>query len=405
MKPWLAKTLLGSAIALVLLAGLWMVLDARWSGMVERLRAQPRGSAEELLPPIDPAQDAGPIYGEACQRWIEWYEPEKVPLVNRALWMWRGGRIFRLEEWTIEDESALAWLDDPDVTGVRVLLQTAGQKQNCRLWNPRYRGVEPVLQFWLLELGRSVLMPDALRAARRADTARAWDALGSALALAVHAREDPSSETLFLSRTWAQPALRAVPSLLVHIPIDATRARRLLALLDRIQPDRDALRALDGDRVLCAEPIWDDLVAGRFPTGVSLPSDLADSLRYRILRTWRLLDECRYFEIQDELRERLASDPWRAPPQPEVSDMYPFTRELLPDHIWRFCGPWMLEERRARDLAEIALRLAIARAEHGAYPDSLAELGDTPREPLTGVAYTYAREADGCTLGDWRLAR
>jgi len=68
-------------------------------------------------------------------------------------------------------------------------------------------------------------------------------------------------------------------------------------------------------------------------------------------------------------------------------------------------GARVLEERHARDLAEIALRLALARAESGSYPATLAALGDLPREPLTNTPYAYARAGEGYTLASWAVPR
>lgn len=367
MKSWLAKTLLWSAIALVVFAGLWMLLDAKWSGELERLHARPSVSVEELLPPIDPAEDAGPIYVEAGRVWASGQHVEH---------------------------------GSPEFARIQELMRAAAQKPHCRLWKQEQRTFAPESLSALATLSQNLLLP----ALRHADAQEAWQGLDSLLALSVHLREDPLIVSLLISSALARHSFDELRPLLVQFPLGAEEARRLLASVQRLHTESDILRALDGERVLVAEPAWDSITRGHMPGGPGVPEGLLLSTKLRLLRPWRALDEAKYLELQAEYRSSLVANPWEARPAADIPAIFPFTKLMAigPEKIF---GTWVLEERHARDLAEIALRLAIARAESGSYPSTLDALGDTPREPLTNEPYSYARAGPGYTLSNWSIPR
>jgi hypothetical protein len=379
VKPWLARTLLWSAIALVLLAGLWLLLDSKWSGEVGRLRARSSASVERLLPPIDPAQDAGPIYAEVGRVWGSWYMGGEHPLAT---------------------DSHPSYLDSPEFAHIEELMHAAAEKPHCRLFQREQRSFEPNIFHGLGVLSSSFLLP----AVRHGDEQDAWRRLDSLLALSAHLREDPLILSLLLSRALASRSLDELRASIAQIPLAAEEARRLLASVQRLHPESDVVRALDGERVLFAEPAWDSIVEGKFPSGLWMRADLADSLRLKVLRPWRLLDEAKYFELLEATRARLAANPWEELPTPELPDVFPITR-IMNSGFPQLSGARVLEERHARDLAEIALRLALARAESGSYPATLDALGELPREPLTNTPYAYARAGEGYTLASWTVRR
>ena len=398
MKSWLAKTLLWSAIALVVFAGLWMLLDSKWSGEVERLRARPSASVEELLPPIDPADDAGPLYAEAWRAWAKLEHAAFDVRTNTS--PPTNGVALDLQTFTAIDIPQEMETESPEIAPIEELLHAAAGKRHCRLWDPASRSWAHQELWGLVGLANRHLLP----AAEHGESEVAWTHLECALALGVHLREDPLILALIASRGMTARSLALLSKLLATYPLSADHARLLLASVQRVHPEADVLRAMDGERVLFAEPAWDAIVAGRFPSGIWMRADLVDSLKLKLLRPWRLLDEGKYLETFDAARARLAADPVQVLSEPAIPDVFPIT-QIMSSGFPKLSGAWILEERRARDLTEIALRLAIVRAEHGAYPDSLAELGDTPREPLTNEPYSYARAGEGYTLSNWSIPR
>jgi hypothetical protein len=395
VKPWLARTLLGSAIALALLAGLWLLLDAKWSGEVERLRARPSASVAELLPPIDPAQDAAPIYVEVGQAWRSWQKAEQHESPKHVEIVSLEG--FRPEDHPLAPDPHPAYLDAPEFLRIVQQMQAAAQKPHCRLWRLAERELEPGTFPALAILSQSYLLPAALHAAENGDEQGAWAQFESVLVLGPHLREDPLILSLLLSSAVARNSLGVLPRILERAPLAADQARRLLAIVRRLHPEQDVLRAFDGERVLFAEPAWDSIVEGRLPTGIWMCTDLADSLKLKFLRPWRLLDEAKYFELQEAARAGMVASPWQAQPEPEIPDLFPIA-QILGGGFRKLTGAWVLEERHARDLAEITLRLALAHEESGSYPPALDALGELPCEPLTGRPYSYTRAGAGYSL-------
>ena len=322
----------------------------------------------------------------------------RLASVNRGLALWNNKHIYRPDEWTAEEEAGLADLDVPAVAQVRELLCAATQREHCRFWDSRTRTFSTFILASFVTLSQAVLVPGALRAAKHADAEGTWMQLETEFKLAVHLRESPLIVTLMDSRVTSRQAFESLPLALARVPIDPQHAERLMASLRRLQPETDVLRALDGERVLFAEPAWDSMVEGRFPSGICMDTDLANSLKIKALRPWRLLDEAKYFELLEAARARLAANPWLETPAQSVSDVFPITQEMC-SGFSKLSGAWVLEEHHARDLAQIALRLALARAESGSYPNTLDALGDVPREPLTNQPYSYARVGAGYTLG------
>ncbi|MBK7642284.1 MAG: hypothetical protein IPJ19_04430 [Planctomycetes bacterium] len=350
MKGCLAKTLVSGALALAVLAGAWIVLERRSTSVLEEARARwdasgaPQG-ANQVLPPIDAAQDAGPIYTQVARSWAS------------------AGA----------DKSA-------HEAQVRERMHAAAQLSACRLWRADMRDLDAQTIAGLAALTQDCLLPAADRAQAAGDADGAWTAIESVLALAAHLREDPLVASLVLSRVIAAQGFEKLRAFLGVLPLDAAHARQLLASVQRLHPEFDVLRALDGERVLVAEPAWESLVGER-----------------ALLAPWRRLDEKQYLELAELAREQLASKPWEPLAVPEVPEIYPVTR-VMSAGFAKLGGAWVLEERHARDLAEIALRLAIARAESGRYPDELAELGAHPIEPVSRRGYSYTRDGAGCTL-------
>lgn len=402
MKPWLAKTLLGSAIALVVLAGSWLLLDAKWSGALEERRASEAVLARELLPALATAEDAGPECSAALDRLTVWSWIEARSRFEQAE-QFLGEDRSRPECWSADELARFDFCDAPEVQGSLDEIEAALARPHCRLFEVCDSGGSwryvPNCAVWFPRF----LERECWRELLRGNRERAAEHVESAFALAAHAREVPTVGACRESDYCALRAIGTLHFLAERGELDAALALRIQPWLANIQPEADWLRAIDGERVLYGQYAWAGLREGTAPNGITHPTDPLGLLYSKLLRPWRLFEETRYEALLDEKRSLVEQSPWVKLPRPEISPLFQITRTLTT--FTELDGERRLRVRHARDLAELALRLMIAREASGEYPAALDGLGERPREPLTDADYAYARGADGCTLGDWRLPR
>ena len=400
MKSWLAKTLLWSAIALVVFAGLWMLLDSKWSGEADARRTSQTVMARELLPPLAPAEDAGPECSAALGRLTSWMLRGAASFQLDQAEKFLGEDRSRPECWSEEQLARFALCDAPEVQGSLDEIHAALMRRRCRLFEvfETGGGMHPI-PGWTLAFPQ-LLERECYREFLHGNRARAVEHLESAFALAAHAREVPTVEACEQSDYCLLGAVDALHFLAEQGSLDATLAVRIQPWLANIHPEADWLRAIDGERALFGAYAWAGLREGRVPNGVGYPADRFGLLYSKLLRPWRAFEELKYDHVLDEKRALVEQHPWATLKRPEILPIFPIARELTTDT--ELYGKPRLHVRHARDLAEIALRLAIERGESGSYPNAL---GDTPREPLTNELYSYARAGEGYTLSNWSIPR
>jgi hypothetical protein len=397
VKPWLARTLLWGAIALVLLAGLWLVLDSKWTGELEKQRGSRIAEAQRLLPPLAPEDDAGPACRAALQQLDKWLARPDVSRETEKADNLLGADRNAPERWSEQQAALYSFCDAAEPRAILSRVRELLLRPHCRIYEVCESGggmhsVHP----GFMQYGQ-MLERECCRALLRGERAEAADHVESAFAYSAHLREVP----LVCACEESDDALLGAAKLLrIHEErglLDAQLAGRLLPWLGRIQPLEDWLRAVDGERMLFGQYAWAGLREGRAPDGVSHPTDPLGLLYSKLLRPWRLLQQLKYEKLLDEKRSSIESSPWEKHPRPEVPALYPITATLT-THA-ELDGARRLSVRHARDLAEITLRLAIVHAESGLYPDALDELGELPREPRTNAPYVYARAGGGYALG------
>jgi hypothetical protein len=399
VKSWLAKTLLWSAIALVVFAGLWMVLDTKWSGELDARRTSQTAQARELLPELAPAEDAGPGCSAALERLSWWMFWGATGLQLDQAEKFLGEDRSRPECWTEEQLARFALCDAPEVQGWLDEVEAGLMRPHCRLFEVcESGGGFRSVPSWTIQFPR-FLERECYREFLRGNRSRACEHLESAFALAAHAREVPTVGACEESDECVLYAVSALRFFAEQGALDATLAARLQHWLASIQPAADWLRAIDGERVLYGQYAWAGLREGVARNGITHPTDPLGLLYSKLLRPWRLFEELKYNALLDEKRALVAQNPWVKAPRPEISPLFQITCAL--NTFTELDGEQRLRVRHARDLAEIALRLSIA----GSYPITLDALGDTPREPFTNELYSYARAGEGYTLSNWSIPR
>lgn len=410
VKPWLEKALAWTLIAFVVLALIWFALDSKGRSDVDARRERwalngwPTDPAE-LLPPADAHPDATDAYSKAVHSLAYWD-------VNQAA-TGRAEHVIRevdchwmdLESNPAQRPTLSAIEDDPAFEQMLTDIGQAVQAQSCRVFYT-IDGQKPCA------IGIGLLLPWCMefrvkRDFLRDDRAAALDHLVDMFAYACRLREVPTVEFCSDSDACLLRAMQLLRIMAREGALDSATATRIRPWLARVDPHSDWIRAIDGERVLVGEPMWDRMRAGLIPYGVFTPRDSLGLLYTRLARPWRLMEEAKYFDLLDEKRELIVDSPWQKHAAPPIPGHMLMNRAIAKSFVTRsppvtpisLDGETRLRVRRARDLAEIALRVVMLQAESGVCPDSLASLSDLPCEPPLCQPYSFTRTESGFTLG------
>jgi hypothetical protein len=107
------------------------------------------------------------------------------------------------------------------------------------------------------------------------------------------------------------------------------------------------------------------------------------------LSIMRESDEALYVQRLDEFAEKTQKPSWKAPYR-ALADL---SRSSLP-----FSAKGVVSSAVQARAAQVVIALEQWKAQHGAYPASLDEVGPLPADPLTAKPFEYQREGDGFML-------
>jgi hypothetical protein len=238
-----------------------------------------------------------------------------------------------------------------------------------------------------------LLAAAAITAARGGDGDAAWALLETGLRLADHGANEPFLISQLVRIAQLTTTTSAMQKVSDYVLPTASQAAEIDTLLASFDDDRGALAlAIDGERLLLGEWAF-NLPGEKF-------SELGEGLSlYATLKPLFQLDHAAYLRIMHVLALECEAPTFRTLASDELIEEIPktcvLTRMLVPALNAAFLQySAMIAHSR---LARVGLQALRHHADTGAYPETLANLGDlgTLQDPFTNGAFTYAVENGG----------
>jgi len=401
----------GILLCLLLLLMLAHAVAARITGrkvqeLLDRFAAdgRPMTAAEVIPPPVPDDENGARLYLGAAQHLKE------IPCDETNLLHWLGAAIGQARGRGLpEDERRRLeeWMDSPEVAQAIEKVRQAVMLPACRFDNDWNRGMAMVMPH-LIPMRNLVLLVDehSRRQAAAGDRAGAWESAWLALRAADALRGEPTLVSQLTRAHLAGFALERIAALAADGPPEAALAARLDRRLEEMSDREPLLRAMDGERLLFADPVF----TGSFADLAKLSDSEISSGRMllgRLIysRPVRNVDRAAHLEALLEFSRQLKLPYARVPK--DIFDRWELPRAAL---LTRVILPSLGSARHRYEhfIAQVCvtrtgLALERHRAAHGEYPAALAALdpqllSPAPDDTFTGAPLIYRRTAEGFLL-------
>ncbi len=396
--------------ALVLHTALLVTSGLALRNAREELRAAGRPmSAKEIIPPeVPPSENAAPLYESA----FALLKSEAIGDKSLELFVTDAAKEYAtqpdLNATRVAFENALA---NPTFSQALKLVEQATTRTQCN-FNLQY------------DLGTSLIIPHiddmlafgfilkakALLHAHRGEPQQAHATLETALRMADALRTEPVLISALVHNAKYRMALETLPALCAIAPPDDETAARLSALLDGVNPVAPFVRALDGERLLYGEWIYncfadestDNFLGPEYGTWAS-------RFAKRVLgyRPSLQLDHASFLRTYARFANDASRPFWKIQPSPRMNqeDEFPWYATVSRFVTVNFASG-ILSTVRIQALLRVSrtgLALLRHKLAHGSYPATLSEidpafLPEIPLDPFTGTPLLYRTEGDGFLL-------
>ena len=377
----------------------------------EELRAASCPMAmEEIIPKgVPPSENAAPLYESA-------FALLKSEVVDgKTLEQFVADAAKEYAAQPDSDEKRLAFenaLANPTFSQALALVEQATTRTPCN-FNLQYNlGVSLIVPnlHEILAIGH-ILNAKALLHAHRGEPQQAYATLETALRMADALRDEPILICALVHNAQYKMALESLPALCAITPPDDETAARLSALLDGVNPVAPFVRALDGERLLYGEWIYNCFADGNIHDlfGPEQGGVWAGRFAKAVLgyRPSRQLDHASFLRTYARFANDASRPFWKIQPSPRMNqdDEFPWYATVSRFVTVNFASGILSTVRIQALLLVSRTGLALLRHKlaHGSYHAVLAEidpafLPEIPLDPFTGKALVYRTEGDGFLL-------
>lgn len=262
----------------------------------------------------------------------------------------------------------------------------------------------------MLAIGH-ILNAKALLLAHRGEPQQAYATLATALRMADALRTEPILISALIRNAQYKMALETLPALSAIAPPDDETAAHLSALLDAVDPVAPFVRALDGERSLYGEWIYNCFADGNIHDLLGLEQGGAWAGRFaKAVLGYRpslQLDHTFFLRNYARFADNASRPFWEISPPPRMNpeDEFPWYATLSRFFTINFNSSFLgiVHMQAQLRVSRTGLALIRHKAARGSYPATLAGidprfLDELPIDPFTGQPLAYRPEDDGFVL-------
>ena len=365
---------------------------------------------EEIIPKeVSPSENAAPIYESA----FALLKSESVDGKTLEQFVTDTAKEYAtqpdLNTTRVAFENALA---NPTFSQALALVEQATTRTPCN-FNLQYDlGVSLIVPHLddILAIGH-ILNAKILLHAHRGEPQQAYATLETALRMADALRAEPILVCALVHNAQYKMALETLSTLCAIAPPDDETAARLSALLDGVDPVAPFVRALDGERSIYGEWIYNCFADGNIHDlfGPEQGGVWAGRFAKAVLgyRPSLQMDHAFFLRTYARFADKASRPFWEISPPPRMNpdDEFPWYATLSRFVTINFNSSFLSTVRMQAQLrvARTGLALLHHKLAHGTYPATLAEidpafLAEIPLDPFTGTPLIYRPEGDGFLL-------